>query len=562
MLTFLIILTIIIIFFFIFSLFFYYCFFLKRYVFKTKNKIDIKLKYLDFVLTNQDKTYVERLENISKINNSYEEIFTAKNNKIKSLLSVSESIKNEINEIWNKKIIDKNYKEIKKDFYFFKKKIKKFELDVISFNDSLVQIFKPEEDYKVILLEIKKKINVIKELYKQNNNELHFIAKSYDCLFKDIDNVLVEFNQNLKCAKYDEAFNVLTHLKKIVDELEKINIQMPQLCLTVFQTIPNKISCLENEFKNMIDEKYNIEFLFNQDSLLTFKKKYSDIIIDLEKFNCDKVSKESDLFINEIDNLLSNFLKEKEARSKFEKEINDVFSYENNVEKKVIKFFKFFSKIKKIYIISQNKDNEFNEIKNCFEKEIIFLKRLLDNYVCSTDNKIYSILFSKMVVFKDKIQKIEKKVDEFFNYLNSLKNSVENIYDNILNFYYSLRKAEKKIRDVNISAFTKKYIYKIKDIYDHVNNIYSLLNKIPINVDKINDLFNTYLKCEADSVINMINKDFNMMKLTEKKILILNQNRLLDEVDYAIKQSEIFFYKGDFEKSFEIINDFEINDKK
>lgn len=518
----------------------------------TKNKFDIKLKYLDFVLKEQSKNYVNRLEHISKINVSYKEIFAIKSNNLKLLLSKNKNITNEINDIWNKDS-NKNYKKIKNYFYFFKKKIKKFEIDVISFNDSLIQIFKQEEDYKVIFLEIKEKFNLIKEFYQQNS-ELHLLEKSYDCIFKDIGIFFTEFNENIECAKYDEAFKVLTQLNKIIDELEKINVEMPKLCSTVFKIIPDKIYFLEKEFKNMIKEKYNIEFLLNDDSFLALKNKYSDMVLDLEKFNYKKVLKESNFFIDEINNLLSSFLKEKEAREKFEREINDIFLYENNVEKKIVKFFNFFSKIKKIYVVSKEKENEFNEIKVFFDKEIIFLKRLLDNSICNTENKIYSVLFSKMIFFKEKTQKIEKKIDDFFNYLNLFKSNVEDIYDNISNFYFSLRKTEKIIRDINIDAFTKKYSDKINKIYDYIEKIYSFLMKTPIDIEKINDLFNTYLKCEADSIINMINKEFNIMKLIEKKIMILNQNRLLDKIDNIIKQSEIFFYKGDFEKSFNIIN--------
>lgn len=552
MLIFLLILIITVISFILFLILFYYCFFIKKYVLMTKNKFDIKLKYLDFVLKEQSKNYVNRLEHISKINVSYKEIFAIKSNNLKLLLSKNKNITNEINDIWNKDS-NKNYKKIKNYFYFFKKKIKKFEIDVISFNDSLIQIFKQEEDYKVIFLEIKEKFNLIKEFYQQNN-ELHLLEKSYDCVFKDIGIFFTEFNENIECAKYDEAFKVLTQLNKIIDELEKINVEMPKLCSTVFKIIPDKISFLEKEFKNMIKEKYNIEFLLNDDSFLALKNRYSDMVLDLEKFNYKKVLKESNFFIDEINNLLSSFLKEKEAREKFEREINDIFLYENNVEKKIVKFFNFFSKIKKIYVVSKEKESEFNEIKVSFDKEIIFLKRLLDNSICNTENKIYSVLFSKMIFFKEKTQKIEKKIDDFFNYLNLFKNNVEDIYDNISNFYFSLRKTEKIIRDINIDAFTKKYSDKINKIYDYIEKIYSFLMKTPIDIEKINDLFNTYLKCEADSIINMINKEFNIMKLIEKKIMILNQNRLLDKIDNIIKQSEIFFYKGDFEKSFNIIN--------
>lgn len=552
MLIFLLILIITVISFILFLILFYYCFFIKKYVLMTKNKFDIKLKYLDFVLKEQSKNYVNRLEHISKINVSYKEIFAIKSNNLKLLLSKNKNITDEINDIWNKDS-NKNYKKIKNYFYFFKKKIKKFEIDVISFNDSLIQIFKQEEDYKVIFLEIKEKFNLIKEFYQQNS-ELHLLEKSYDCIFKDIGIFFTEFNENIECAKYDEAFKVLTQLNKIIDELEKINVEMPKLCSTVFKIIPDKISFLEKEFKNMIKEKYNIEFLLNDDSFLALKNRYSDMVLDLEKFNYKKVLKESNFFIDEINNLLSSFLKEKEAREKFEREINDIFLYENNVEKKIVKFFNFFSKIKKIYVVSKEKENEFNEIKVFFDKEIIFLKRLLDNSICNTENKIYSVLFSKMIFFKEKTQKIEKKIDDFFNYLNLFKSNVEDIYDNISNFYFSLRKTEKIIRDINIDAFTKKYSDKINKIYDYIEKIYSFLMKTPIDIEKINDLFNTYLKCEADSIINMINKEFNIMKLIEKKIMILNQNRLLDKIDNIIKQSEIFFYKGDFEKSFNIIN--------
>lgn len=537
----------------IFSYFFYY-FSFKKKVLKKKNEFNFKLKYLDFILHDQDKRYINRANHILKINPFYEEQFNGKIKKIEILYLFSQDIKNEHNKIW---IANHDYKLIKKKYYFFDKKLDQFETNVIDFDNALINFFELEEKYKLMFLNIKKNFIEI-EKYYNNHNELHFIKEGYQHLFEDIKKYFVEFDKNMDCANYDEVAKIITKLGKIIGEIEKINNIMPELCLLAFKFIPEKISILENEFYNMIKEKYNIRFLIDEKLIFVIKKKLSDIVLNLKKFNYKNLLEDLKNIMNKVNGLLNSLFNEKKARMDLEKINNEIFIYSNDMEKKFINFCNFFSKIQQIYVINESKKNIFYEIKKNFHQNVFLLKRLLDNSIHNNENKIYSDLLLKMINLKKAILDTETKINDFMNYLNSLRNTVENIFDNTLDFYYRLRKVEKKIRDINIAAFHNKYKNKIIQIYNYINDIYSLLNKTPIDVSKLNDLFDINLKIESDSVINQISKEIGLIKLIEKKIVILNRNRAYKEIDNVINQTESFFYNGDIEKSFNIINSFKV----
>lgn len=528
----------------------FYCRFLKKNVLRKKNEFYSKLKYLDFILYDQDKRYISRIDHILKLNPSYEEKFSNKIKKIEIFFLFSEDINNEINKICIK---NHNYKKIKKDFYFFKKKIDQFEIEIINFDNDLVNFFELEEEYKLMFLNIKKEFIEIKNYYN-NHEELHFIQESYQHFFEDIEKYFAEFDNNIDRANYSEVAKIVSKLEKIIGEIDKINIVMPELCSMAFKLIPKKISFLENEFQNMVKEKYNLRFLMDEKIIFAIKKKLSDVVLDLKKFNYKNLSEELKIINDKVDGLSNSLLNEKTARVNLEKINNEIFTYSNDMEKKFVNFCNLFSKIKQVYIIDKNRENSFYEIKKNFHQNVFLLKRLLDNSINNVDNKIYSVLFSKMMDLKKAIVDTEEKINEFINYLNSLKNVVESIFENTSDFYYRLRQVEKQIRDVNIPVFTNKYKDKIAQIYNYIQDISFLLNKIPIDLNKLNNLFDVNLKIESDSIINQINKEFGLIKLIEKKIVILNRKRDSEEVENIINQAEHFLYNGDIEQSFTIVN--------
>ena len=163
-----------------------------------------------------------------------------------------------------------------------------------------------------------------------------------------------------------------------------------------------------------------------------------------------------------------------------------------------------------------------------------------------------------MVELKDASNVVIETMDEFQEYLYSLRRDSEAAYTLCHDFYNQVRKAEYQIKVINNEKITNKYAESIDRFYALLNDAIKTLNTAPIDVDHVNECISE-LKQISDTNFadgGLIQQDFNVMGLAETTINIINVDRhKYRDIDSVALTSEQLFNSGEFEESYKISGD-------
>lgn len=523
----------------------------KNRIRKEVRSLDRRFQYYHALLIGQDAQYVKRLEIVSRTNLLYVEIHTKFLKRFKDIRDKHDSnAQNVINRVMDM-LDEKRFKQIKNFLPDANEIVLEYAKLVNELNSDLLQVVKPEEDCRQSSLVLKEQLRRIKQDYYHKQNDLLMLETSFEKVFELIDSMFEEFEASVESAHYDDANATLPKIEGILNELSKAMLDLPNLCISLTDLLPTKITDLESAYHKMEQEDYPLHHLCVKQYLAEMRRTIEDAKARLKRFDLRGIQKEIDAINDKIDELLKAFEEEKVAREEFASQSENIYSTVNLIERRFIKLCNTIPEVSKIYLINEAHDSKINEIQSEINK-VGALKRSLDTFIHSATKQPYSSLVAKMNELKEASDSIISNLDEFDSYLSSLKTDCEEAYSLVFDFFKKLKNAEKQLRDINIPRLTEKYSGDFDRSYELLNTINNLLFDSPINVDEVNK--NVAELYEVSNNIldgGAIDQDLNLKTLAENAILYANKERShLSDIDQLIGQAETFFKEGDFEQAY------------
>ena len=539
----------------------------KNKIRKDFRALDKRFQYYHALLIGQNSQYVKRLEIISRTNLLYVDIHTKYLKLFKEIRDKQDAnTQTCINRLADM-ISDHHYKQAKNYFPEVREVVEEYEKAVSELNTSLLSVIKPEEDCRQASLALKEQLRRIKQDYYAKQNELIMLSTSFEKIFTLIDNKFIEFEKFVESAQYDDANTILPSIEKILSELARDMVDLPELCILVSDVVPNRLSELETTYNALVAEDYPLHHLCVTSAIKEMRETLKDYRVRLCQFSIHGIKDGLDSMLNRIDEFFKKFEEEKEARKLFEEQNDSVYSNVNLIERRFIKLCNTIPEVSKIFIINEVHQSKVNEIQSDINK-LGASKRSLDTFIHSNIKQPFSLLLSKIIELKESSDSIIAELDEFSSYLNSLKTDSESAYKLIFSFFDKLKKAEKEIRDINIPRLKQKYDDKFNRSYELLNVIYNTLRKSPIDVDEVNkNVAELYDVCNEILDGGSIATEHNMMRLAENAIMYANKGRShLSDIDQLVSQAETFFREGDFEQAYIIagnaLNKIKANNEK
>ena len=523
----------------------------KNKIRKDFRSVDKTFQYYHALLIGQNAQYVKRLEIISRSNLLYVEIHTRFLKTFKEIRDkLDANTQSSINKMADM-ISDHHYKQAKNYLPEVREVLDNYQKAVSELNSELLKVVKPEEDCRQASLALKEQFRRIKQDYYSKQSDLVTLSNSFDKIFNLIDGKFEKFESFVEAAQYDEANNLLPEIEKILNELANCMVDLPNLCVLVNDVLPNKLSELDKAYHQLADDEFPLNHLCVETSLNEMRSRVEDYKDRLAQFSLAGIDDGLDVMLNKIDEFFKRFDEEKEARKQFEENNDSVYSTVNLIERRFIKLCNTIPEVSKIYIINDAHKSKVNEIQSDINK-VGALKRSLDTFIHSNIKQPFSSLVAKMNELKEASDSIITALDEFNSYISSLKTDSEEAYKLIFTFFDKLKKAEKEIRDINISRVQEKYVEDFDRSYELLDNIHELLRKSPIDVDEVNkNVHELYDVCNNILDDGSIAQEHNMMMLAENAIMYANKGRShLSDIDQLVTQAETFFKEGDFEQAY------------
>lgn len=520
---------------------------------KQVRELSRRFEYLHALLFGQDSQYVKRIEIISLTNLLYVNTHMTFNKRFKDIRDKGDaSAQTAINDLKDL-LSDRDYKALKAALPKAKEVIDSYDDEVNSLNSDLLVVIKPEEECRQKSLMLKEELRKIKQDYYVKQADLTLVAPSFETVFNKLDDRFKDFESYVESAQYEDANNRLPEISKVLKELANAIKEMPNICVTIQSVIPEKLASLENKYEELLSSGYPLHHLLVKGNIEDMRRELNILTNSVQKFELDGVNERLDGMLAQIDDYFNSFEKEKDARVSFESDCDKVYSYANSIDKKYIRLCNSLPEVKKIYVISEEENAKIGAIKVLVNKAGA-TKRSLDTFIHSVTKQPYTILVEKMNLLNDESNSTSQAIDDFDRYLLSLKNDSEVAFNSVSTFDTKMKDAEYYLRLMDIPALNKKYQPDIDRCYDLLNQIYTKLNNLPIDVAVINQLENE-LNQVGESVFNSTKEDYQQMLMANGSILFANRDRRhLGEIDATLKQAEGFYFSGEFKKAYDETN--------
>lgn len=528
----------------------------RNYLKHTILDLDRRFQYLHALLIGQDAQYVKRLEIISRTNLLYVDTHTKFVKRFKEIRDhLDANAQRRVNDIKDL-YYDHKIKLVKQELPKVLKTVEDYEKEVNILNNDLLKVIKPEENCRQSSLSLKEQLRRVRQDYYAKQSDLTLVNDSFVEVFKYVDSLFEDFEAYVEAAQYDEANAVLPKIDEIIKELAKILVTIPDLCTLVTTIVPEKLISLENAYQTMTEDKYPLHHLCVKQSISEIKKEVDLLTKRIKHFDLEGVRTKLDDISYQIDEYFKLFEEEKAARVDFEQNNENVYNTVGTIEKSFIKLCNTIPEVSKVFVISEEQHNKINFIQSEINR-VGALKRTLDTFIHSATKQPYSLLLKKMNELKSSSESIISEIEDFNQYIVSLKEDSENAYNLVFEFFNKIVEAEKRVDQINIQSVTEKYRVPFDHMYELLNSVYKCLIVQPINVEQVNREVGE-IKELGNSLLDdgQVKQDHNMMVLAENAIVYANSDRFhLSDINELVKHAEEYFRAGEFENAYTTVGD-------
>ena len=516
-------------------------------------ELERKYSYLDALLIGQDSQYIHRLEIISHTNLLYVDKYSEFSKRFKEIFDNDDKFAESMIKQLKSLIANGQYKNIKSVISDAKKTIAIFEEAVNELDRDLYNVIKPEEEARQVILRIKENYRRVKQIFYSNSNDLELVGASFTKVFDKLDQSFTEFETHIESAEYEEANALLPTIDKVVNALGSALEELPNLCIMVETVIPEKISSLTADYETV--EKsgvplFNLSFRKKVDN---WNKKNSEIrqkLIDLNTYNCRE---ELESIINEIEDVRQLLSKELDDKDIFEKESDELYDKVIKLEKDFLKICSLLPEVEQVYIINDLQHQQIDVLRENMNK-LGASKRTLDNFIHSGTKQPYSLLRNKLADLQNDYDTAKKSLDDFHTYLDSLKTSSEEAYTLVFVYYYRCKQIESTLREMGLPEFAESYRAQLENCYDLLNDIDATLKVQPIDVESINAKVEQ-LKSMANNFFEEVENKNREEQLAESAVVYANRDRNHQtDVHQQLSVLEKSFFNGDFVKVYHEAN--------
>ena len=201
--------------------------------------------------------------------------------------------------------------------------------------------------------------------------------------------------------------------------------------------------------------------------------------------------------------------------------------------------------IEKIYLIGPEQKEKIKELSVAVTN-LGNSKRFLDGFVLSGTRQPFSLLKNQLDELKANYEVVAAGIEDFKNYIESLKTTAEEAYKMIYVYYGRMKEMEKVLKDIGLEELRISYQEKIDAVYDVLNYLYEKIQSKPIDVEEVANKIEQ-LKNISNALFEEIDDKSRHCVLAENLMVLLNTMRNEQDVAQALDQLEGAFMKGEFE---------------
>lgn len=530
--------------------------------------IIIVIVVLHFVKNTEMKFYRNKIKNLEVQRN-----MVASTPVLLELSKVEPIIKNDMMEEkynrWQDKFVEIKEKRLtliddmlidldiyveKRDYKSCGYKIAKTEIEIYKVREAAEHLLEEikditlsEEKYRSIVIKLKTKYRNLNKEFQDHRELYDSMQEAVEMQLENIEKRFLDFEKVMESNQYNEVVHICKALDTMIDHMEIIIKELPDVLLMANQVIPNRMREIEHINKEMTEKGFDLDYLNISYNIEESKKNISKILDKVKVLNLEGSMFDLKTMLEYYDSLFVDFEKERLSRKVYEEGIVDFSKRLEKTNNLVKDVYDQLDDIKSMYDLNDDDIEIIHEVNKTLVVINDDYKKLIAK--CESKSCPYSLLNEEAENLTNRLSVMEDEFDVALKSLGNMYDDEVRAREQLEEIQTFLKTCKNKMRDYKLPVITDNYFVQLDEANEAIYEVIKELDKKPIVIK----VLNTRVDTARDLVLKLYNTTNEMIKtaqMAEMAIVYGNRYRgQYEEVDQGLLDAEKKFYKGNYRES-------------
>ena len=406
-----------------------------------------------------------------------------------------------------------------------------------------------EEKYRSIVTKLKTKYRVLNKEFQDHKTMYEEMADSISLQLENIEKRFLDFEKVMENNDYNEVSHIVKALDAMIEHMEIIVNEVPDVLLMAKKVIPNRIKEIKMTYDDMLKQEFPLDYLNIDYNLEEIDKNIEVILEKVRVLNLEGCMFDLKTMLEYLDSLFIDFEKERLSRKVYEEVENDFSKKIEKTNKLVSDIYAQLDDIKQLYDL---KEEDIETIHNV-NKQLVIINDDYKNVVNKVEAKSspYSIVNKEMEDLTVRLKNLEIDLDKSLKSLGNMYDDEVRAREQLDEIQMFLKQCKTKMRSYKLPIITDNYFVQLSEANEAILEVIKELEKKPIAIS----VLNTRVDTARDLVLKLYNTTNDMIRTAqcaEIAIVYGNRYRVYNEVDAGLNEARSKFYLGDYKKALDI----------
>ena len=406
-----------------------------------------------------------------------------------------------------------------------------------------------EEKYRSIVTKLKTKYRVLNKEFQDHKAMYEEMADSISLQLENIEKRFLDFEKVMENNDYNEVSHIVKALDAMIEHMEIIVNEVPDVLLMAKKAIPNRIKEIKMTYDDMLKQEFPLDYLNIDYNLEEIDKNIEVILEKVRVLNLEGCMFDLKTMLEYLDSLFIDFEKERLSRKVYEEVENDFSKKIEKTNKLVSDIYAQLDDIKQLYDL---REEDIETIHNV-NKQLVIINDDYKNVVNKVEAKSspYSIVNKEMEDLTVRLKNLEIDLDKSLKSLGNMYDDEVRAREQLDEIQMFLKQCKTKMRSYKLPIITDNYFVQLSEANEAILEVIKELEKKPIAIS----ILNTRVDTARDLVLKLYNTTNDMIRTAqcaEIAIVYGNRYRVYNEVDAGLNEARSKFYLGDYKKALDI----------
>ncbi len=413
--------------------------------------------------------------------------------------------------------------------------------------DEIKDITLSEEKYRAIVIKLKAKYRNLNKEFNDHRELFGFMQEAVSLQLENIERRFLDFEKVMEENDYNEVVNICKALDTMIDHMEIIINELPDVLLMCNTVLPKRMKEVEDTYNEMTHEGYVLDYLNIEYNINESRKNIERILDKVKVINLEGCMFDLKTMLEYYDSLFVDFEKERLCRKVYEEELEAFTKRIEKTNKLVSDVYDQLDDIKNMYDLNDQDVEIIHEVNKVLVVINDDYKKMLQKD--NAKSTPYSALNEEVESLTERLGVMEEDFDKALKSLGNMYDDEVRAREQLDEIQGFLKTCKNKIRSYKLPIITDNYFVQLDEANEAILEVIKELEKKPIVIKTLN----TRVDTARDLVLKLYNTTNDMIKtaqLAEMAIVYGNRYRVkYNEIDVGLTDAEKLFYKGKYKES-------------